>query len=1154
MKCFVAILIGLLTAGAFAEEFQVPGDFGRIQLAINAAEDGDVIVVHPGVYYEIIDYQGKAIEIRSTDGPEVTTITARYLQGSVVTFDDGEGADSIIDGFELREGSGNCSLFFCYGGGIFCHQSSPTIRNCVIQDNAVDFDGGAIYVYEALPVIENCLIRNNRANWYNGGGIYVNGERLVVTDCVFESNNASAIYTNGADILADGCTFTANISDGYGGAIHAGAGRLDLRDCVFEFNRNNREGGAVHSSGGGVVAENTSFILNDGGGHGGAINCSGGGLELYGCTFVGNTTYGIGPGFKYDGAEPLVVWDCVFENNVTDAADGGAFEVAEAPVDIRDSVFRYNIAHSAGGGKIRGGSAPAFIVDCWFEKNHSTLGTGGGLRLERSSTDVINCTFIGNTTVDVGGAIDVRGSDCNIVNCIFSGNRGYWRGGAIDIDQAGNRIVNCLFSGNESYDTGGAICIDHQTLVANCIFRRDFSAWKSEISSRNGQVEFHPVRCNIDGWPIADLVVDEIPGCRDELGPDGLAGTGDEDFRSTSCSEGIDQGDQNLLPADRADIDGDGDITEPIPLDILGRPRVIDVPSVPNAPDVPGRDSAIDRGPFEFEGLDVPCLPDVDCDGNGIRDNQDILDCEGEAWCLDCNENGRPDVCDVMLSEPYIDPGNGYWPFNGDTMNFGHAGIDGELVGSASLGDDVGVDVVPGTGASNTGSLEINGEGFVRIRDPEQRYAMSDSSFTIEAWVRLDELGAMGSPSRRQYLLQRKPGDSTGWKMNYAFLVQGGNLPTIMDRRYGKTSGLSGRELILQFGGNGSTWCVTSHLEVEETGWHCVSVAMDAHADVVTFGLDGVFEAVPFQEEPRDGFEANLLIGAHQNSSGQMNQFLRGAIDELRITRRVLSASEQLNHWAIGTSGDCNGNGIPDGCDIANGLEIDDDHDGVPDRCVGAACPEDLSGDGQVNGEDLGLLFVEWGMADSAADLSGDGQVNGEDLGLLFVAWGSCGNAGCDSEACDDGDECTVDSCNPVTEDCQHRRLAGCITDLCFDVVCDDGDSCTEDACDPLTGECVFTLIEDCIPDPCKDVICNDGNPCTEDYCDSDTGDCVHEPIAGCEPAPCGDPEAGSCFTPKSIPNCDDLSCCESVCAIDDFCCSSIWDQSCVDLAKSICP
>ena len=1154
MKCFAVILIGLLAAGAFAEEFHVPGDFGRIQLAINAAEDGDVILVHPGVYDEIIDYQGKAIEIRSTEGPEVTTITARYLQGSVVSFQGGEGPDSIIDGFAISEGSGNCSIFFCYGGGIFCYQSSPTIRNCVIQDNAVDFDGGAIYVYEGLPVIEDCLIRNNRANWYNGGGIYVNGERLVVTDCVFESNNASAIYTEGAEILADGCTFTANISDGRGGAIHGGGARIHIRDCTFEFNRNNGHGGAVHSAGGGVIAENSSFILNDGGGHGGAINCDGGGMELYGCTFVGNTTYGIGPGFKYHGSDPLIMRDCVFENNVTQIADGGGFEVAEAPVDIRDCVFRHNSAHNGGGVKIRGGSAPAYVVNCLFEGNQSTLGTGGGLRLERGSSDVINCTFIANTTVDAGGAIFGTGSDCNIVNCIFSGNRGYWRGGAIDMNQPGNRIVNCLFNGNESYDKGGAIYFHQTSLVANSIFRRDFSARWSELAPRDENAEMFPVRCNIEGWPSGELVSDEIPGYLNELGPDGLTGTGDEDFRSTRCSEGIDQGDQTLLPADRADIDEDGDTSEPIPFDLLGNPRVIDIPSVPNAPGVPGGDSAVDRGPYEFDGLGEICPADIDCDGNGIRDNLDIIDCDGELWCLDCNGNGRPDVCDVVMGQPLIDPGIGYWRFDGDTINLGHAGIEGELVGSATLGEDVGVHQVPGTGASNRGSLEINGEGFVRIRDPEQRYAMSNSSFTIEAWVRLDELGGMGSASRRQYLLQRKPGDSTGYKMDYAFLVQGGNLPTVINRRYGKTSGLSGRELILQFGGNGDTWCVTSYLEVEETGWHFVSATMDADADVVTFGLDGVFEVVPFTEEPRYGYESNLLIGAHQNASGQMNQFLRGAIDELRITRGVLPASDQLSRWPIGTTGDCNGNGLPDGCDIANGLEQDQNGDGVPDSCVVLGCPADLSGDGVVNGEDLGLLFVDWGSVNSPADLSGDGMVNGEDLGLLFVQWGSCGDSGCSLAACDDGDECTVDACSPVSGSCLHRRYAGCITDPCYDVICDDGDSCTDDSCDPLTGECIHILIDDCQPDPCKGVFCDDGNPCTEDSCDSNTGNCVHEFIEGCEAAPCGDPNAGSCFKVKAIPNCDDLECCELVCDIDDFCCSSIWDQNCVDLAKTICP
>ncbi|MCH2161083.1 MAG: hypothetical protein MK085_04335 [Phycisphaerales bacterium] len=58
-------------------------------------------------------------------------------------------------------------------------------------------------------------------------------------------------------------------------------------------------------------------------------------------------------------------------------------------------------------------------------------------------------------------------------------------------------------------------------------------------------------------------------------------------------------------------------------------------------------------------------------------------------------------------------------------------------------------------------------------------------------------------------------------------------------------------------------------------------------------------------------------------------------------------------------------------------------------------CPADLSGDGEVNGEDLGLLFVMWGPCSDRscpADLSGDGEVDGTDLGLLFAAWGSCSN------------------------------------------------------------------------------------------------------------------------------------------------------------------
>ena len=48
--------------------------------------------------------------------------------------------------------------------------------------------------------------------------------------------------------------------------------------------------------------------------------------------------------------------------------------------------------------------------------------------------------------------------------------------------------------------------------------------------------------------------------------------------------------------------------------------------------------------------------------------------------------------------------------------------------------------------------------------------------------------------------------------------------------------------------------------------------------------------------------------------------------------------------------------------------------------------PEDLNGDGAVNGEDLGLFLLQWGGAGSA-DFDQNGNVDGADFGLLLKAW-----------------------------------------------------------------------------------------------------------------------------------------------------------------------
>ena len=84
-RLLTALALSLTAAlVAHAGTITVPGDFATIQEAMDAALDGDLVLVSPGLYEESIDFLGKAITVQSTDGPGATTIDANQF-GSVVT-------------------------------------------------------------------------------------------------------------------------------------------------------------------------------------------------------------------------------------------------------------------------------------------------------------------------------------------------------------------------------------------------------------------------------------------------------------------------------------------------------------------------------------------------------------------------------------------------------------------------------------------------------------------------------------------------------------------------------------------------------------------------------------------------------------------------------------------------------------------------------------------------------------------------------------------------------------------------------------------------------------------------------------------------------------------------------------------------------------
>lgn len=79
----------------------------------------------------------------------------------------------------------------------------------------------------------------------------------------------------------------------------------------------------------------------------------------------------------------------------------------------------------------------------------------------------------------------------------------------------------------------------------------------------------------------------------------------------------------------------------------------------------------------------------------------------------------------------------------------------------------------------------------------------------------------------------------------------------------------------------------------------------------------------------------------------------------------------------------------------------------------------------------------------------------------------------------------------------------------------------------------------------------------TESMCDSLEG--VHRAGMSCNDAEClawfgvcTDGE-GDCFVANGTVGCDDADCCEMVCAIDPFCCSTAWDTLCAQEAQNLC-
>ncbi len=231
-----------------------PGDgsaldpYCSIQTAIDNAADTDEVIVSPGTYFESIDFLGKAITLRSSNGPDATIIDGDGAL-HVVQCVSGEGQDTVLDGFTITRGNA-VSPGIC-GGGMFNDGTSPTVINCTFSENSSEWGGGGMANIHSIPKVTNCTFTGN-STLSGGGGMYNDGEVPLVTNCTFSQNSA----VGGGGMLNDlsspnvtNCTFTDNTAD-FGGGIFTGGGIPTVTDCSFCSNDPDAIGGEFVNGGG----------------------------------------------------------------------------------------------------------------------------------------------------------------------------------------------------------------------------------------------------------------------------------------------------------------------------------------------------------------------------------------------------------------------------------------------------------------------------------------------------------------------------------------------------------------------------------------------------------------------------------------------------------------------------------------------------------------------------------------------------------------------------------------------------------------------------------------------------------------------------------------------------------------------------------------
>ena len=223
--CGLAVVA--VASPALAADLHVPVQYPTIQSAIDAAADGDSVIIADGLYTGMgnrnLTFAGKAITVRSANGPANCIIDCQASPEHPARgfhFNSGETSASVLDGLTITGGDTlpgaiadqfnggailcnnfssptvkNCAITgnnaACWGGSFCCTNASPMVVNCSFIDNTVGDDGGAFFAWlDSHPTLVNCLFAGNVSTSTGGAITTFGGGASTIINCTITDNEA----------------------------------------------------------------------------------------------------------------------------------------------------------------------------------------------------------------------------------------------------------------------------------------------------------------------------------------------------------------------------------------------------------------------------------------------------------------------------------------------------------------------------------------------------------------------------------------------------------------------------------------------------------------------------------------------------------------------------------------------------------------------------------------------------------------------------------------------------------------------------------------------------------------------------------------------------------------------------------------------------